>query len=496
MASFIQEPLPRSIYLRRIEPAPICVVVYWLLMLVMGTDVIDASLLAVAMAFGFMSVAVVGGFKTAPGLLNFVLLFKFLLVALAVKTITLQAADSNLRAPRTTSEVMAVGFLALYLGSLLFQHSVKVRGLVSDVTDSRMYLALTIVFSIACLGSSFVVLIFQTSYSVTLAGGFWGIAHQFETAEGFCVVPAMYYAWSSGSRRFLSHPLVLIILAAELAFGVASTTKQSMMEPLMCYAAVGFIRLGLGNKTMWTLIASGGFLYISIFYPYSQYVRSHGGRDGTLAARLEVIREVFFNLTTDVDFRDAVDSRISMGDTYLGKDSLQPISRLAMIGEADRLIAATDATQSYTGWDTISNGFYLMVPSFLMGDKPLSGGGNYLGHIAGDLAPDDNETQVSYGFMANLYNAFGLPGVFIGTVLFMFSFFYMLRLWFDAQTLTFMPFGSTVWYLLIGTLFEHGLIEASIGNQLPAYVNLVAIVGLVFISKFLTSFFSAKYIGH
>jgi len=345
---------------------------------------------------------------------------------------------------------------------------------------------------LAGLGSSFVILFFQTGYAVTLAGGFWGIAHQFESIEGFCVAPAMYYAWSSGSRRFLSHPLVLGILAAELAYGIASTNKQGMMEPLLCYLGVGFIRLGLRSKTLWVLIGVGAFLYVTLLYPYSQYVRSHGGRDGSLAERLEVIQNVFMSLTTDSGFREAVDSQITMGDTYLGKDSLQPISRLAMIGEADRLIAATDATQSYTGWATIVTGLELMVPSFLMPDKPLGGGGNFLGHIAGDLAPDDMATQVSYGFMANLYNAFGLSGVFIGTIIFIASFFYMLSLWFAQQSLNFTPWGSSIWYLLIGMMFEHGLIESTIANDLPAYVNLSAIVGLILLCKFLARFFADR----
>jgi len=490
--SYSEASIQQRIFFGRIQIAPVLAVSFWLVMLMSGTDSLNASLLAAAVWFGMMSVDAAGGIKSAPGLLNFVILLKFLLVAIVLKTVTLQAADSNLKAPRTTCEVMAVGFLALYLASLLFTHITKIRGVVKEVTDSRFYLALAITFSIAGLGSSFVVLFFQTGYSVTLAGGFWGIAHQFEMIEGFCVVPAMYYAWSSGSRRFLSHPLVLTILAAELLYGIASTTKQGMMEPLMCYLGVGFIRLGLRNKALWTIIGAGAFLYFSIFYPYSQYVRNHGGRDGSLAQRLEVIQAVFFSLSTDSSFREAVDSQITMSDGYLGKDSLQPISRMAMIGEADRLIAATDATQSYTGWDTIENGFKMMVPSFILPDKPLSGGGNFLGHIAGDLAEDDMDTQVSYGYMANLYNAFGLRGVFVGTILFMVSFFYMLSLWFASQSLDFGPYGSSIWYLLIGVEFEHGLIEAPIANDMSGYVNLSAIVALILLSKFLVHFFSSR----
>jgi hypothetical protein len=478
---------PQAAYLGKIKLIPVVAVCYWLVLLVTGTDLVDSSLLTVAITFGLLSIDAAGGIKTTPGLLNFVLILKFILIAVTIKALTWQPSDSILRAPHTTCEVMAVGFFALYLGSWIYRYATKIKGLVTDVTDSQLYLVLTIVFSVACLGSTIAVLIFQTSYDTNLSGGFWGIAHQFEVTTSFCVVPAMYYAWSSGSKQFLSHPLVLSILLIELAIGVALTTKQGMMEPMLCYLAVGFIRYGWRSKAVWGIVAFGGLCYLLIVYPYSQYVRNHGGRDGTLQERLQTIQDVFFSVSTDADFRDAAESSTAFGENYLGKESLRPISRFAMIGEADRLIAATDDTQSYTGWETITNGLKLMVPSFLIADKPTSGGGNFLGHIAGDLAPDDTSTQVSYGIMANLYNAFGLTGVLVGTVIFISIFYYVLRIWFATPDLSFSPWGSSIWYVLLGMLFEHSLVEAPIGNILPALLNLSAVVALVFASKFLLS---------
>lgn len=468
-------------------------VCYWLILLITGTDVLNATLLTAAIAFGLISVAAAGGIRSATGLLNFVLILKFLLIALVLKAFTMQASDSNLQTPRKTCEVMAVGFFALYAGSLLYRNAIKVQGLVRDVTDSRMYLALAIVFSVACLGSSLLLMVFQTSFTEGLSGGIWGVAHQLMTASSFCVVPAMYYAWSSGSKRFLSHPLVLAILTAEVLMGIASTSKEGMMEPLLCYLGVGVIRYGMRSKAIWTIVGVAGFLYVSVLYPYSQYVRDHGGREGSMSERLQIVKEVFFSVSTDADFRSMVESRISTGETYLNKDSLRSVSRLAMIGEADRLIAATDGTQSYTGWETIMYGVKMMVPSFLMADKPSSGGGNLLGHIVGELAPNDMVTQVSYGFMANLYNAFGLNGVLFGTILFISVFYYVLRLWFATPNLEFSPWGSSIWYLLIGMLYEHSLIEAPIGNILPSMVILMsAIVGLIFLARFSVSFFESR----
>ncbi len=457
-----------------------------------GTDPVNAGLFTIAILFGLLAMQVAGGYRTVPGILNLVLLSKFLLFAVILKSVTWQAMDSQLRAPRATAEVMALGFIGLFLGTWLYRASMHPPGLVGEVTTARTYLALTLVFLVCCFLSAFVVLVFATSYDLELTGGLWGVAHNLAGLSSFCIVPAMYYAWSSGSKRFLSHPLVLTILSLQIVYGIMSTTKQGVMEPLLCFFSVGFIRYGWRNKTLWSLVAAGLVFYSSIVYPYSQYVRDHGGRDGDLASRLEAIEEVFFNVSTSSDYRDMVETKIYYGEPYLGKDALAPYSRMAMVGEADRLIAATDATQSYTGWETILLGLKLMVPSFILPDKPLSGGGNYLGHVAGDVADFDKTTQISYGVMANLFNAFSLKGVLLGSILFFAVFYYAIRFWYRDPTLTFGPFGSTIWYILLAMSYEHSLIEAPIGNLLPGLISSALVVSLVFAAKLLASLLPAS----
>jgi hypothetical protein len=337
--------------------------------------------------------------------------------------------------------------------------------------------------------SAVVRLIFATSYDTDLRGGLWGFAQSLSTLSAFAVVPAMYYAWSSGAKRFLSHPLVLSILFMELAYGIASTTKQSAIEPLACYAGVGFIRYGLKSKAVWALVAAGLVFYTTIIYPYSQYVRNHGGRDGDLASRLEVIKAVFFSVSTDSDFRNMVETTIPGGETYLGKESLASYSRMAMVGEADRLIASTDASQSYTGWETIVMGLQLMVPSFIYPEKPLSGGGNLLAHIAGDIGDDDLTTQVSYGVMASLFNSFSLPGVFWGSIVFFGLMYYSLQVWYRNPSLNFEPYGSTIWYILLAIEFQHSLVEAPVGNLLPSLLNTgLMVVPVIYLAKILAGF--------
>ena len=58
-----------------------------------------------------------------------------------------------------------------------------------------------------------------------------------------------------------------------------------------------------------------------------------------------------------------------------------------MVGEADRLIYATEQQQAFTGWETITWGFKLLMPSFLYPGKPIFEAANYLSHIAGESNP-------------------------------------------------------------------------------------------------------------
>jgi hypothetical protein len=452
-----------------------------------GTDPVDAALFTIAILFGLLAIQVAGGIRTLPGILNLVMISKFLLFAVIFKTATWQALDSQLRAPRTTAEVMALGFAGLFAGTWLYRALPSPPGMIGPVTTSRTYLAITIVFFVGTMFSSFATLAFANTYTTELTGGFWGLANSLTVLSYFSVIPAMYYAWSSGSKRFLSHPLVLFILSVELLYGLMSTTKERFMEPLVCYFAVGFIRYGFRNKTLWSLVAAGLVFYSFILYPYSQYVRVHGGRDGDLASRAETIKEVFFSISTDSAFRDNVETQIAFSESYLNKAPFAAFSRLAMVGEADRLIAATDSTQSFTGWDTITQGLKLMVPSFIMPDKSGPGGGNFLGRLAGDVADSDTITQISYGVMANLFNAFALKGALFGSIIFFSVFYYVIRIWFRDPMLSFGPYGSTIWYILMAMAYEHSLIEAPVSNLLPGLVSTVVVVALVYAAKLLAS---------
>lgn len=476
-------------------PAPFLVtaVIYWLAQIAVGTDTTVATLCSIAILFGLYAIPAAGGLRTVPGVLNLVILTRLLLVGIALKVATGQAIDSHLRSPRVTAAVMALGFFGLWLGCWIYRGLPRPRGVIHAVKNADTYFSLAVVFTVLTTGSAALVVLKSTSYDTQLTGGYWGVLQYLATLKAFSVVLVMYYVWAKRSPQFLSHPLVLTVLAIEVAVGIAGVTKQGIMEPVACYLFVAFVRYGWRSRAIWSLAAGGAVLYLSVAYPYSQYVRMHGGREGNLRSRLAVIKRVFFEVASDSQYRKEVESEVIQDYGWLNKKSLTPLNRMALVGDASHLIDATATTHSFTRWGTIVVGFQMAVPSFIYHNKPTSSGGNYLGHIAGDLPPDDMTTQVSYGVMANLYNAFGYRGALIGSVIFFCCFYYVLRFWFRSARLTPGPYGSSVWFIFLVLSNHHIITESPLAAMIPQLVNLVVIAVLVRASRWLRPYIPTSF---
>ena len=117
----------------------------------------------------------------------------------------------------------------------------------------------------------------------------------------------------------------------------------------------------------------------------------------------------------------------------------------------------------------------MLAPRVLYPDKPAHGPGNFLAHEAGGiLSDDDDTTQISFGFMANLYNAFGLMGVTLGSALLVLIFFKFLMLC--------VPNGLAfnLWGILFAMEFQHGFIEYPIGSLIAALVVIPVLIAVAF----------------
>lgn len=447
-----------------------------------------AALFSIAIFFGIMSVFAAGGLQSAFGCLNAILIGKFLLVGVVLKSLILEPSDGPLHAPETTALVMAIGFTGLFVGTAVQARLYCSQTFSLNQTfDLRMLFSFAVVLSAASYLGYFASLIPSANGQGIQTGGWLGIARSMASLKSFAIVPPMLYLWRTRSRLWMTHPVILSLLAWGALVGIFSTSKQDAMEPLLFYVLVGFMRYGFRDIRLWSLVSTGVLYYGIIVFPYAQYVRHSGGREGTIMQRVEVTKDTFLRIITDGDFRTATTEHVNEG-VYFRQGALSPFNRLAMVGEADKLISATARTKAFTGWETIIWGFKLVMPSFLMPDKPVFEAGNYLAHVVGEVAQNDTTTQVSYGVMANLYNAFSLTGVAIGTPLFFGAFYYWIRIFLGDPRWSGEPTTSSLWFIWLVASFQHSIAESTMSGLVATLSFPVVLALLYFAAKWFSLF--------
>ncbi len=458
--------------------------------LLVHTNVVVSFLLTIAILFGMLAIFAGGGLQSAFGCLNAILISKFLLIGVAIKILVLEPADGTLYAPLTTSAVMALGFFGVFLGTTVQSYIPCPQGWsVNKPFSAQMLLSLSVVLFCCSYGGYFVSMIPATQGAGLQTGGWVGITHVLGALKSLSIVPPMLYLWRRKTRLWMTHPMILFLVFWSAAIGIFSTGKQEAIEPLVFYVLLGFLRYGWKDMRLWALVSMGALYYMVIIFPYSQYVRSAGGREGTFEERAQVTADTFWRITSNEEFRTTVTDHVSK-EYYFGP-SLAAFSRLAMVGEADRLIYATQKQQAFTGWETITWGFKLLTPSILYPDKPVFEAANYLSHIAGESNVTDTTTEVSYGLMANLYNAFSLTGVLIGTPLFFGCFYYWVRIFLGDASWSGLPSASTLWFVWLVASYQHSLVESSLSGLIASISFPSVIVLLCILAKWLLPFFPA-----
>jgi hypothetical protein len=275
--------------------------------------------------------------------------------------------------------------------------------------------SILILMLIATVVSSFAVR-FNATDGEALTGGAWGFAKALNSVRNLSLPILMIYLWRKNTDRWLLHPWTIGLTILLFVIGVLSNSKQSMAEPLVFFIMMTLARYGWRHPVGWVVVPVGIVIFQFFIYPISQYARNQGGTFKDPVEAAIATGDIVKSYLTEPSFREYVRKSATGGGhwddgtSYL-PEKLVAMGRVALVGEADRLISASNVYR-YTEWDTITTSLLIAVPHFLLPNKPQLGSGNYLARYSGDLPPTDVTTQVSYGFMANAYNAFGVGWVF------------------------------------------------------------------------------------
>jgi len=452
------------------------------------TNIQIAFLFSIAVLFGLSAVLVSGKWNSMIGLLNLTLIVKFLLFGTIVKIIFLQPTDSPLLAPTQTAIVAALGFAGVLIGTLVQRVIPKPKAeLIFTYSDKKFYLVLYLCLLILGYASWLYVQIKRQGLSnrdiETAVGGVFGIIGAFGSIKELSISAAVYYAWSSKSKRILSHPLVLFTLAFSILIGMYSTSKQGILEPIFYLFLTVVTIKGFRYKPLWIILIATALLYTNLIYPYSQYGRYVARSYSSVAERAIATSDFLSRMVYDREYLNSISRSITIYESHKTEEKYLPIassfSRLAMVSEADKLIAASTNSEQ-TGWKTITWGFSMVLPRFINSNKPIFAANNYLARIVGELGARDFTTQVSYGFMANFYNAFGFVGVFFGSVLLISSLYYWLSLFFGKQT------NLNIWGIMVIGEYHHSLAEQSVAGIIASVWFPLIILFIFMLTKTVT----------
>lgn len=421
-----------------------------------------AFFFSIAVFLGLCSVFVTGSWRSNFGILNLAILIKFLLFALIIKIICLQPSDYPLFAPLETSIVTLLGFAGVLIGTIIQKKlPVPKRRLIYPINDKNFYLILYLFFLIVGYGAWLYIYITRQDAELDMTvGGVFGLLTAFGEFRDLSITAVLYYVHLSGSKKFLTHPLVIFTITVTTLAGIYSVSKQAIIQPLVYFCFSILAIKGPNYKPFWIALIVGGLLFTNVVYPFSQFARYGGGRTGTTMQRVTAIAEILPKMILDPDYSEvvntALDKKLHTYEPYLPVAGYS-LGRMAMVAEADRLVAASANTEN-TGWETITWGFKMVLPRFIYPDKPILASNNYLARIAGQVGGNDYLTQVSYGFMANFYNAFGYAGALIGSTLLIGGLYYWLTLFFGDYP------NINIWTIAIFGQYNHLLSEQSIAG--------------------------------
>ena len=424
-----------------------------------GTDHLFAELIFVFLLLAGLTVHALGGLQSVAGVAVAVLTVRCVLFSQVVKIILCQPAELNLERPHATAGVMALGMAALLIAALLVRLIPSGKPLLQSPTDPatlrKTALILIVMGVVAGLGTA---VVGASDDGGLRVGGIAGPLRQFSWILGLAVVAstACVLTESQGRRCFGWLNLFPIALASGIGF--ITGTKQQMFEPLLFVAMTACaFRLKLRPAHLGAAAVAAAVVVIAL-YPFAQQARKTLRLLSPSQSFIECGRLLSFYFGSVEGFRTlhAQDAELDAENqeySYFGNVPLV-VDRLSLIKMADILVAETYRS-GHTGWETVVNGFQMVVPRFLYPRKPVHGTGGFLGQRTGVIAEDDDITQITFPFMADAFGAFGWVGVLTIPLLLGMAFFLVYR--FLAP-----PIDQSIWSVYLMAQFQHEFTESHI----------------------------------
>lgn len=426
--------------------------------LLTGTSLVFAELVFLFTVLSGVAVNLAGGLSRIGGFCIGMMSLKLVIVSQIAKSVLGEAGDSRLSMPQTTMGVLLLGLVSMTAAVLLLR-AVRVGKPLFQVDTSLESLraGACITFALGAV-SHLGVMVTGTDEGALQVGGIPGLLRQLSFCLSISVVfTTAYVIRASGGNRLMTWfngiPTGLFFI-----LGILSASKQGMFEPvlLVLLTAIAFqFRFSLTH-----LIAAAVMLVfaVGVLFPFAQVARSFTRGYGlveTVSLTSEFAAKHFTSVEGFRQLHEQYDDAADLADlTQYYEVKIGLLERVSLIKMVDLLVAAT-AVEGESKWETISHGFKMVMPRFIYPDKPAVNTGTYLGKKAGVISDDDWGTQISFGFIADAYSAFGwtgvviIPGIITGCFLLLFN-------WLVG------PVERNVWCVYLFAEFQHFFAEQTI----------------------------------
>jgi len=459
-------PLPSHLPMRRVIAAAFVLLV---LQLLSGTELIFAQLIFLFVVLAGLTANLLGGIRTLPGFCLTMIALKLVLVSQVAKVVFWEAADHNLKQPRTTAAVLVLGLTSVLMAALVIARlktrRVLFQGKVNlDYLQRASWIAF-IIFLIASPGY----LLVGTGDGYVQIGGIAGLMKRLIPCGGIAVVAGTAHAiLASDGKRCLSglnlRPLLVMFL-----FGMYGASKEGMISPFMYFGlTAAAFRFRLGSTHLLALLGFALFLNFVLF-PFGQVARNQIRGYGFAGTVTEIGSFSSEYLTSLKGFRSLYRrSHEGLEDSNMNVYFDRPIDvleRMSLIKPCDSLVDAT-LELGESRWETIMPAFESLLPASIFW-RPYKNSSNYLGIKSGMISEDNEGTSISFGFIADSFSSFR----WLGTALIPFAL--CLLLFGVTQCLT-GPMEQNIWWAYFCGLYFHQVAEYNISGifTLATYQNL------------------------
>jgi uncharacterized membrane protein YidH (DUF202 family) len=423
-----------------------------------GTSAMYAQLVFLFVLLSGISINLAGGLSRVGGFCIAMMSLKLVIISQVAKSFFGEPGDSRLQMPVTTIGILLVGLASVTIAVALVRF-VRVRKhlFVTDASPESLRIAAIITFALGAV-SHLGVMRTGVEDGALQVGGLPGLLRQWSFCLSLAVVfSTAYVIQKSGGRRLLGWfnglPVGLFF-----ALGVLSASKQGMIEPLVLVGltAVAFrFQFALAH-----LVAGAMFLALAVgvLFPFGQVARNYTRGYGfveTITTTAEFAAKHFTSVEGFRQLHEQYDDAAERAElTQYYERTIGLLERVSLIKMVDLLVSAT-AREGESEWDTITHGFKMVLPRFIYPNKPAINTGTYLGKKAGVISEDDWGTQISFGFIADAYSAFGwtgvalIPGIVTACFLLLFN-------WLVG------PLERNVWCVYFFAEFQHFFAEQTI----------------------------------